>query len=141
MPIVRPATPGDSDAFLELVKKFHAKVKPPYTLETTLGAMGQVGSVWVAEVDGELKGYVWFLPKGPREVFLQQIYAEGDVADAFHRVLVPILRNSGYAVVECVVLRDGWRRILRRWGFRVTGVVMEKVIGSREVKDIPELPD
>lgn len=140
--LVRPARDGDEDALLALVRKFHAKVHPPYNEMASLTGMTKPGGwLFVAEIAGEVKGYIWLTAKGNREAFVEQVYADESMMEGFERVIIPLLRHYGFALIETVVLREGWRRMLARWGFKVTGVIMERVIDVEALKHVPTLPD
>lgn len=140
--LVRLAREGDEEALLTLVRTFHAKVHPPYNEMATLTGMVKPGGwLFVAEIAGEVRGYIWLTAKGNREAFLEQIYADEAMVEGFERVIIPLLRHYGFALIETVVLREGWRRMLERWGFKPTGVVMERVIDIEAMKHVPTLPE
>lgn len=142
IPIVRPVREGDQDALLELVRKFHEKVHPPYNQMATLAGMTRPGGwLWVAERDGVLVGYLWLTAKGPREAYLEQIYADTEVVEGFERVIIPLLRHHGFTIIETTVLREGWKRMLQRWGFTPTGVLMERVIETEGLHHTPVLQE
>lgn len=138
---LRPARSDDADALAVLIYKFHEKVKPPYSYASTLASIKPGDILWVAERDGVLVGYVWFTVKGPREVFLEQIYADEEITDGLEAILIPMLRDAGFSIITAVALREGWKKMFTRWGFRPVGVLLERVLETREMQRLPDLGD
>lgn len=140
--ILRPATAADADQLLALVLEFHRRAKPPYSAQRTLDDMLQPGQmIWVAEQDGKLVAYVWISSRGSREAFVEQILGNQVTTDAFVDLLIPMLRDAGFAVITTVAITAAWKKMVERWGFKVTGVVLERVIEPSGMARVPLLPD
>lgn len=138
---VRPAQPSDVDAVLSLVQRFHEKAKPPYSVQRTIQSMKTDDILWVAEQDDVLRGYVWMTTRGAREVFIEQIYGDEEIVDAFEAALIPRLRDAGFAIISTLAIREGWWKMFTRWGFRPVGVLLERTLDSRELKRLPVLEE
>lgn len=129
---------------MSLVERFHAKTRPGQAVGETLLRMRQGGSlVWVAEdASGKLVGYLWGRLETPSEGFLSQIYAPvADVTDALVSQAMRDADRWGVEKVRTIALREGWPQMMKKWGFVVVGVLMERRGSVREMHNIPTLPD
>ncbi len=144
---VRTITNEDIPQLVRLVHAFHAKVRPPYTIQEAMAVMteglraGHHLVLVYEDEKGELVGYAWAYPESQTSVFVAQVYGDEKIVDELLEYSRNKLIDAGYTTLRTIALRNGWVRFTKKWGFEPVGVVMEARLPVRPLRNLPDLSD
>lgn len=116
---LRRATSADADRVLAMVAAFHAHEGVALTDAQRRAAVlpmlepGDVGGVWLVEVDGAVRGYValgfsWSIEFGGRDAWIDEVWVEPNargrgLGRAVFSLLGPVAREAGIKAVHLEV--------------------------------------